>query len=53
MGSLENTKGNRLFSESTELSPRRVLDKETSKATASNMASQISSLRDDPARNVV
>ena len=46
MGSLENTKSSRLFSESKELSPRRV-GEETSEATASNLASQISSLRDD------
>ena len=46
MGSLENTKSSRLFSESKELSPRRV-GEETNEATASYVASQISSLRDD------
>ena len=46
MGSLENTKSSRLFSESKELSPKRV-GEETSEATASNLASQISRLRDD------
>ena len=46
MGSLENTKSNRLFSESKKLSPRRV-GEETNEATASYVASQISSLRDD------
>ena len=46
MGSLENTKNSRLFSESKELSPRRV-GEETNEANASYVASQILSLRDD------
>ncbi|CAH3166375.1 unnamed protein product, partial [Pocillopora meandrina] len=43
---LSKTKDSYLFSGSKELSPRRVLE-ETSKATSSNVTSQISSLRDD------
>ena len=46
MDPLENTKNSRLFSESKKLSPRRVRE-ETNEATASYVASQISSLRDD------
>ena len=43
MGSLENTKNSHLFSEGRELSPRVCWAREeTSKATASNVISQIS-----------